>query len=224
MTQRMVLPLLFGLIGAAILVWLGTWQVQRLAWKQDVLAEISARITAAPVAVPPMPDPEADRFLPVQAEGALVGQELLVLASLKQVGAIYRVVSVFETGGRRLLLDRGYVRASQKPEQAAVGALKVVGNLHWPREVDSYTPKPDTKTGLWFARDVDAMAKALGTEPVLIVMRSGAGTLGGVTPYPVSIEGIPNDHLQYAITWYLLAIAWLGMTGYLLWRIRQETD
>jgi surfeit locus 1 family protein len=60
--------------GVAILVSLGVWQVQRLAWKEGVLAEIEARIAAAPVALPEAPDPEADRYLPVADGGAILGR------------------------------------------------------------------------------------------------------------------------------------------------------
>ncbi|TNE91503.1 MAG: SURF1 family protein, partial [Rhodobacteraceae bacterium] len=97
------------------------------------------------------------------------------------------------------------------------------GNLHWPEETDSYTPKPDEKTGLWFARDVPAMAVRLGTEPVLVVAARVEGDTQGIAPQPITITGIPNDHKQYAITWFLLAIVWAGMTIFLLWRIRRQS-
>jgi surfeit locus 1 family protein len=97
----------------------------------------------------------------------------------------------------------------------------VEGNLHWPEEVDGFTPAPDARTGLWFARDVPAMAEALGSEPVLIVARSP--TAPGIEPLPVDTSHIPNDHLGYAVQWFGLAAVWLGMTAYLLWRIRRRT-
>ena len=65
---RVILPLVFGLLGCAILVSLGIWQVQRLAWKQGVLAQIDARITAAPVALPIRPDRQRDQYLAVTAQ------------------------------------------------------------------------------------------------------------------------------------------------------------
>ncbi len=86
--------------------------------------------------------------------------------------------------------------------------------------MDGYTPEPDREAELWFARDVPAMAAALDTEPVLIVRRAG-GELPGVTPWPVDTAGIPNDHLEYAITWFSLAAIWLAMTGFLVYRMRK---
>ena len=224
MSRPMILPLLFGLIGAAGLVGLGVWQLQRLDWKEKILAEIAARIAAPPVALPAAPDPAADRYLPVSATGRFTGPALEVLVSRKQVGAGVRIIAAFETlDGRVLLVDRGFVAQEARGAlpQPSVGPLEVAGNLHWPDEVDSYTPAPDPAAGLWFARDVPAMAQALGTEPVLIVARSDTGD--GIEPLPVDGAGIPNDHFGYAVQWFSLAAVWLGMTGYLLWRIRRRT-
>ena len=71
MTRRMIAPLVFGVLGVAILVSLGVWQVQRLGWKTAIIADIEARLAAAPVAVPEDPRPEADQYLRVRAEGAI---------------------------------------------------------------------------------------------------------------------------------------------------------
>ncbi|MCF6445039.1 SURF1 family protein [Nereida sp. MMG025] len=219
---KLIAPLIFGAAGAAILISLGVWQMQRLEWKQGVLAEIQARINDAPVAVPVQPDPEGDRFLPVAAQGELTGEYLRVLVSQKRVGAGYRIISAFETEGRRILVDRGFMPVQSDDTPAAQGQVAYVGNLHWPEEVDSYTPAPDLAQNLWFARDVPAMADALNTEPVLLIARAATPADAAIAPLPVSTEGIPNDHLNYAITWFSLAIVWLGMTAFLAWRIRRE--
>ena len=91
--------LLIGLIGAAVLTSLGVWQVQRLAWKEAMLAEIEARIHASPVAVPGDPDPLRDRYLPVQVSGRTADRELLVLVSTRQLGAGFRLEGVYEDRG-----------------------------------------------------------------------------------------------------------------------------
>ncbi len=224
MLRRMIVPLLFGLGGFAILIGLGIWQVERLAWKEAVLADIDARIVAAPVELPQAGAVERgrDNYLPVKAAGRFTGEHVDVLVSRKQIGAGVRVIEVFETaGGRRVLVDRGFVTDDDRMKPRVSGSAEVVGNLHWPVEVDGFTPPPDGKTGLWFARDADAIAKALGTEPTFIVAREQTG--GGIEPMPVDTSAILNDHLQYAITWFSLGAVWLGMTFYLLWRIRQRT-
>lgn len=219
----MIAPLLFGLIGAGILIGLGLWQMQRLAWKEGILAEISARLNDPPVALPDAPDPAAHLYLPVQVSGRFLGEDIDVLASRKEIGAGFRVIAAFETTeGRRILIDRGFVTDEARALPRMAGDAAITGTLHWPRETDGYTPPPDPRTGMWFARDVPAMADVLRTEPVLVVARSDTGD--GIEPMPVGTEGIPNDHLQYAITWFSLAVVWLGMTGLLLWRIRRRID
>ncbi|MGC9448757.1 SURF1 family protein [Cereibacter johrii] len=223
MIRRMILPLLFGLIGAAILVSLGLWQVQRLQWKEAVLADIEARVAAPPVTLPEAPEAARDRYLPVTVSGRFTGEHIDVLASRKDRGAGYRVISAFETDeGRRILIDRGFLPQEDRGlPRTAVGA-GLTGNLAWPAEVDSFTPSPDPVSGIWFARDVPAMAEALSTEPVLVVAATPTGD--GIDPWPIGTEGIPNDHLGYAVTWFSLAVLWLGMTVLLLWRIRRRME
>lgn len=223
MTRRMILPLLFGLVGCAILIGLGTWQLQRLAWKQGILAQISARLTDTPVALPAAPDPVADKYLPVTATGRFTGPEITVLTSVREAGAGYRVVAAFQTDdGRMIMVDRGFLPEDQRAQPRSVSAARITGTLHWPAETDSFTPPPDEGRAIWFARDVPAMAAVMRTEPVLIVARADTGD--GITPLPVDTVGIPNNHLNYARTWFSLAAVWAGMTLLLLWRIRRRTD
>lgn len=224
MTRRMIFPILVGLVGTVILISLGVWQVQRLAWKEAIIAEIDDRIAAAPVALPAAPDPARDRFLPVTASGTITDAEIDVLVSVKGAGPGYRIVSAFDTDdGRRILLDRGFVVDGRKDEPRPAVRATVTGNLHWPDEVDRFTPAPDLGRNIWFARDVPAMAATLGTEPVMIVLRDTSEPDPPATPLPVDTSGIPNDHLEYAGTWFGLAAVWVGMTLFLLWRIRQRT-
>lgn len=218
--RRLVVPLLFGLVGAGVLSALGVWQLQRLTWKQTVLAQIDTRISAAPVAVPAKPDPEIDRYLPVTATGVLGASELHVLVGAKELGAGYRLIQPFEMDGRRIMVDRGFVPLEAKDAAHGTGPARLIGNLHWPEEVDGYTPEPDTERGIWFARDVPAMADALKTEPVLLIVRTQVSGPGeGITALPVDTASISNNHMQYAVTWFSLAAIWLAMTGYLIWRM-----
>lgn len=221
---RYIFPLILGLGGVAILLWLGFWQLDRLAWKEAMLTEIEAQISAAPGALPPEgTDTRPLKYQPVRLVGATTGQEVLVLSGQKGIGAGYQVISAFETGeGRRVLVDLGFVAEAQKAEKRSGTAMIVEGNLHWPEETDSYTPPPDPKTGLWFAREVEPMAAILGTEPILVVAAQIEGDAQGIEPQPIAITGIPNDHLNYAITWFSLAFVWAVMTLALLWRIRRQ--
>ena len=219
---RYVLPLFFGILGTVVLVSLGTWQMQRLVWKEGVLDEIAARIEAAPVAVPANPDPQRDRYLSVSASGAFTGEELHILASTRHVGAVYRVISPFETtDGRRIMVDRGWIKPPQKDAERPAGPATITGNLHWPDEIDGFTPESDAEKNIWFARDVPTLAAALEAEPVLIILRDTSETDPPVTPLPIDGAAIPNDHLEYVVTWYGLAIVWVLMTVYYLRRLRK---
>lgn len=220
--RRFLFFIIFGVAGLSVLLALGSWQLRRLAWKEDILAEIEARIAAEPVALPTNPKEMDDRYLPVTAAGVLLPGEVHVLVSVKRVGPGYRVIAPFLTdAGVAVLLDRGFVPSDQKDAQRGTGPMTVTGNLQWPRETDSYTPAPDIGTNTWFARDVPAMAVALGTQPILIVARSQTDPT--VTPMPVDTVGIPNDHLNYAITWFSLALIWAAMTAFFLWRTRAKS-
>lgn len=222
--RRNIGPLVIGIAGAAVLIALGVWQVQRLQWKEALLADIEARIAAEPVALPADPDPEADRYLPVRAEGVIGAEELHVLVSTKTEGAGFRIVAPFETGGgRRLLLDRGFVPDEAKGAERRTGRATVTGNLHWPDDRGSATPENDPGDNYWFARDLEQMAGVLETEPLLLVVRAEDPPAPGIMPLPVDASGIPNDHLEYAVTWFGLAAVWVAMSGYLLWRTARRT-
>ncbi|WP_104019276.1 SURF1 family protein [Roseovarius nitratireducens] len=220
MRKTLIVPLIFGIAGVAVLLGLGKWQLDRLAWKEGILADIEARISAAPVALPDEAEPQADRYLPVEVTGRIGARTLRVLVSRKQVGAGYRLISALDTGGRRVLLDRGFVKVAADIPQTS-GEVRVTGNLHWPDDRLSSTPENDVAGNTWFARDIAQMAEVLETEPVLVVARDVSPPEQGVTPLPVDTGGIPNDHLSYAITWFSLAVIWAAMTGAFIWRARR---
>lgn len=211
-----------GLGGVAILLALGIWQVQRLAWKEAILADIEARIATDPVAVPAAPDAALDRYLPVALEGRIADDFVRVLVSQKGMGAGYRIISALESAeGRRVLVDRGVIPVAVSMPPGAAQAVRVIGNLHWPEERDGFTPANDLAGNLWFARDLEELAAHLGAEPVLVIAREITPPEPAIRPLPVGTETIPNNHLSYAITWFSLALVWMGMTVFVLWRIRR---
>ncbi len=213
--KHWLVPLIFGIVGCAVLVSLGIWQVRRLAWKEGMLARIEAQMAGDPVPVFSQPFEE---FMPVVAEGTITGPEAHVLTSIRQVGAGFRIVSAFETQGRRILLDQGFVSQELKNAARPDRSVRITGNFRTVDEADFFTPDPDIDKNYWFARDVPALAGALGTEPILIILRETSEPEPLVTPLPVDTAGIPNDHQGYAVTWFSLAAVWAGMTGFLLWR------
>jgi surfeit locus 1 family protein len=220
---RIIFFVAIGLGGAAILISLGVWQLQRLGWKADILARIEAEIAADPVPLAAALTPEFRRYAPVDVTGRFGDGHIRMLASRKSIGPVYRIIRPFELDqGGRVLIDTGWQAQSAEVARVPQTRLTLTGNLDDPSEADGFTPAPDTAANIWFARDVPAMAEALGTDPFLVVLRDAPETDLGVTPWPVDSVGIPNDHLQYAITWFSLAAIWMAMTTYFVLRTRRS--
>lgn len=222
--RRLWGAVLFGIAGCAVLLALGFWQLARLDQKQALIAGIAAQLDAQPAAVPERANALADRWRPVTAEGQFTGEAVHVLSSRPGLGPGSRVIAVLETGGgRRLLVDRGFLpEGARRGADLAGGPAVVTGNLDWPRDADGFTPEPDLGRGLWFSRAAQPIAAHLGTEPVMIVARTVSGAdVPGLVPTPLGID-IRNDHLEYAITWFLLALVWAAMSLYLVWRVRRD--
>ncbi|MEM9049411.1 MAG: SURF1 family protein [Pseudomonadota bacterium] len=216
--RRIVFTLLVGGLGLATLLSLGVWQLQRLAWKEGVLAEIAARMNAPLPVFPARPEEARDEYRLVRVTGEIGARELHVLTSARPDGPGFRIIAPLTLAdGRRVLVDRGFVPEAAKSLPRSGGPAQITANILWPDDVTRYTPAPDERRNMWFARDAVAMAKALGTEPVMLVARSDTGA--GIRPLPVTVN-IPNDHLEYALTWFGLAAGWAGMT--LLFLIRGQ--
>lgn len=221
MNRRMIVPLLFGIFGTALFIALGTWQWQRLEWKTDLLAEIDARLMAEPVPVPFDANPENNKYLQVAISGTYEPKELHVLTFGGGFPG-YRVISpLVLSDGRRVLADRGIIGEPYKDDARNGGAVVATGALVWPDETDNYTPEPNLERNIWFAREVIAMADTLKTEPIMIAVQSSDNN-EGIKPQRVAVN-IPNNHLEYVLTWYGFAVIWIVMTTYLLWRIRNKT-
>lgn len=219
--RRYLVPLIFGIGGFAILASLGVWQMQRLAWKEGVLAEMEALLAGDPEPLDTALEEGVVRFTPVRVSGRTTGDEIHVLKSTGQ-GAGYRLISGFDTGDQGvILLDEGFIASSDKEKTRPPRDLTVVGNLHIPDDMTSSTPAADRERNIWYGRDVDEMAEALGTRPVYVVTRTVEAGDAVAAPLPLDTSGVPNNHLGYAVQWFGLAIVWAGMTIFLLWRIRK---
>lgn len=227
MFWRFIIPAVFGLVGTGILVALGLWQLDRADQKAVLIAEMELRIFDRPVGLPQAPEPEQHRYLPVNTSGRYLPEHVFVLSAQKAQGPGFHLVQAFETDeGRRILVERGYLPEAARPGLALdVGTLtQLAGNLHWPRDINSHTPGFDASRNLLFGRDVAEMAGLLDTEETLLVLRASEPPETAITPVPVYEVSIPDPHLGYAVQWFLMALAWSGMTVFFLWRIRTQRD
>jgi surfeit locus 1 family protein len=210
---------LFISLGSIILLLLGQWQLDRLVWKRSVLEEIESKVSGSPQSLPSDVKESLHKYLPVELSGKIKGSFVKVMASQKFIGAGYRVITPFELQkGNVILVDLGFIRHEFASKINLSGDLNIIGNLHWPKEVDFFTPDPDQKNNIWFARDVNELSKELGTEPILVVAKSFSPLIVHLDPLPINTKNIPNNHKQYAITWFALAFIWLGMGLFFIYR------
>ncbi|PDS77726.1 SURF1 family protein [Rhizobium sp. L43] len=223
-TPRRRLPVFTGilvLIALAILISLGTWQVERLHWKEGLLADIAARQVAAPV---PLAEIEAMaaasgdiEYRKVTATGRYINnKERHFFATWRGQTGYYIYTPLELADGRALFVNRGFVPFDNKePEMRMQGQLtdqqtvtglareKLPGKPSW------VVPDNDVAKNIFYWKDLDVMAESVGLEKASVIpffvdadsTPNPAGLpIGGVTQVD-----LPNDHLQYAFTWYGLA-------------------
>ena len=224
MLRRILFPLILGIAGCAVLIGLGLWQVDRLAWKQEILTEIDNRLAAAPVPLTRFVNEQSDEYSRVSVTGTPTGEELHVLVSGTQAGTGYRVISRFDTDIGAILVDQGLLALENKDAAPLRVQMRMVGTLLWPDDQNDSTPAPDLDENIWFARNVEAMSAALGTQPLMIIASQTSPADPRLTPLPVNTAIIKNDHFEYAVTWFLLAIVWAIMSLYLIFRITRQKD
>lgn len=231
--RRLLVPALVCLVGLAILVSLGVWQLQRLQWKEALIARVENRLGAAPLAAPgPSEWARLDltdaEYQPVTVTGRFLNaEEIRVVYTLTDpkgpAGGIgYLVMTPFETdGGWMVYVNRGFVpRDRADPATRAEGQIDgvttVVGLFRKPSGRSWFTPADDPARNAWFSRDpaVFAAAQALpsGTvAPYIVDANFDPGLPGGLPQGGETIVSFPNNHLQYAVTWFGLALALVGV-------------
>jgi surfeit locus 1 family protein len=218
-------------IGMAILIALGVWQLQRLKWKEGLLAHIAALQSARAVAAGPVLDELARGrdvdFTRVKLScPGLPSAPFLELYGLREGQAGARLISACKVDSasyRTILVDRGFiadtVAARPKVDSAAAQPFEVTGVLRKPDKPSFVSPK--NTPAHWFTRDVAAMARALAAPapaPVFLFAETATNPeLPALVPAPVPAD-IPNRHLEYALTWFGLAAALAGVYAAMLFR------
>jgi surfeit locus 1 family protein len=230
-------------IGLALLIGLGTWQLQRKAWKENLIARVNGRITQ-----PPQPLPPRSQWSTLTADQSEYAHVKFTATFLPGEAFVYTAGSslrpdVTEQGfwvfaparladGAVVLVNRGFVPTALKDAATrAPGTLtapvELVGYLRWPEERGLFAPADDIKANLFFTRDQKAMAAAHGwtLEAPFYIDQEAPVPAGGL-PKPGRIEvDLPNNHWQYALTWYGLALALMGVYGvWLAGRLRRRAE
>jgi len=221
-----LVPTLFTLVAVVVCAGLGVWQVERLQWKRHLIAERAAALAAPPVAPPRMPgEAAAMEYRRVMVAGEFLhDREILRIAAGETGGSRYDVLTPLrEADGRVVFIDRGLIPVDlQDPAKRAAGQpaglVRVTGVLRLPPQEKPSVFLPDNKPerNLWFWLDLRAMAAAGSMSEVapFYIVADATPNPGGWPKGREVAEPLPNNHLQYAITWFALAIA--ALVVYLL--------
>lgn len=230
----------FVLVAIGVLVALGTWQLDRRAWKEQLIADLDAKLSAKATDLPARErwqrlDAATDEFRRVAFPAEfLPGQEALVYSSGSSLrpdatGPGYWVFAPARlTGGSLVIVNRGFVpEGKQNPDTRKEGqpsrVVDIVGVMRWPEQRNQFTPKDEPEKGLWFARDPASMAAAKnwGSVAPFYIDQEAPLAPGGLPKVGPLKASFPNNHLQYAVTWYGLALAIL-IAAVFLWRARRR--
>lgn len=214
-----------ALIAAAALLFagfaaLGTWQVQRLFWKLDLIERVEQRVHASPLEAPAGPvTAAADEYRHVVLHGRFLhAQETLVQAVTEQGPGWWLVTPLQRADGRSVLVNRGFVTTDANARASRPdGEVTITGLLRLSEPRGGFLRRNDPTAGRWFSRDVQAIATARGladAAPYFVDADAGADAwpVGGLT-----VVSFHNNHLVYALTWFGLA----AMVAGAAWMVRR---
>jgi surfeit locus 1 family protein len=227
-----------ALAGFATLVSLGVWQLHRLAWKRDLIERVEQRVHAPPVAAPgraqwPQVTVANSEYLHVSVQGRFRHDREALVQAVTELGGGFWVITPFETvDGFVVLINRGFVPPPRRdpmtrPQGQIEGVTTVTGLLRISETGGAYLRANEPAANRWYSRDVAAIAAARGLTDVAPYFidadasagQSDAGPIGGLT-----VIAFSNNHLQYALTWFGLALMVVGGAFLVLryeWRWRK---
>jgi surfeit locus 1 family protein len=219
-------PAVATAIAAALLISLGNWQMRRLAWKEGLISAIEQRTRLDPVSLAEAEERAAKgegiEYLRVKVSGRFGNdKELHFYAFDEQSGPGYQIFTPMRTNdGNVVIINRGYVpEALVDPASRRAGELDgevtVTGLVRGPEEARLFSPANEPAKNIWFTRDLPAMAAALGpgakVAPFFIDAEAEPAVPGGWPKGGTTRLTLPNRHLEYALTWYGLAAALIGV-------------
>jgi len=228
--RALIGPSILTLIGVVVLCGLGVWQLERKAWKEGLLAAIAERVGAAPVDLPlesawPTLMPGHDEYRHVRLTGRFLNDkeahlQANLVAKGPDDGALgYDILTPLrQEDGSLVIVNRGFVPLDKKdPATRRDGQIAsettVTGLVRFPQSHPWFVPADDPAKNVWFSRDPAPIAKAYGLKRIAPVIVD-ADTGESKAKYPIggrTLIDIPNDHLQYALTWFALALALMAV-------------
>lgn len=235
--RSVVLAGIFSTLGIAVLLGLGFWQLERRVWKEELIARIEARTNAPAVAIPSEGDwknvsAERDEYRRVTARGAFRhDREVQVYTVVSEqkgrlAGPGYWVMTPLElNSGAAVIVNRGFVPLDRRlPDTRSAGQVAgqttVTGLLRMPEQATRFSPENDPARNAWYRRDPGEIARALKLERVapFTIDADATPNPGGLPESGRTRINFRNDHLQYAVTWFGLALALAGVFAAFAWQ------
>ncbi|WLR94914.1 SURF1 family protein [Shinella zoogloeoides] len=209
----------FLLFLAAVFLTLGTWQVQRLFWKLDLIERVEARIHADPVPAPSRAEwntvsAEKDEYRRVGVTGLFLHDKTVLVQAVTERGAGFWVLTpLILADDTAVIVNRGFVPADRRDPAArvaselAAGPVAVTGLLRISEPGGAFLRSNDPAGDRWFSRDVAAIAAAKGIADVApyFIDADATPNPGGLPIGGLTVVAFRNTHLVYALTWYALA-------------------
>lgn len=222
---RLLWPSVGAALALAVLVGLGTWQWQRKAWKEGIVAKIETRVSAPPVDLVPLltaSEPESDlEYTHVRVRGRYLHDKERYLYAPQQPGLGWHVLTPLVTdSGPVVWINRGFVpdarRAPESRKDGLVeGSATATGLLRTPK-AGAFTPSNDVARNIWHWADIagltaSAFQAGQAVLPVVVEADATETPPGGLPQGGVTRLQIPNRHLEYVLTWYGLAATLIGV-------------
>jgi surfeit locus 1 family protein len=236
-TRSSAANLVFALLGVLLFagfVALGTWQLERRAWKHDLISRVEQRVHAHAVAAPFVADWPGinsvhDEYLRVDLTGQFQHDKETLVQAVTRLGSGFWVLTPLRRAdGSMVLINRGFVppetsfraaRAATEPK----GEVTVTGLLRLTEPGGAFLRHNDALTDRWFSRDVAAIAAARGLGPVAPFFVDAAASAAAASERLQPVGGLTvvsftDNHFVYALTWYALALMVVGAA----WRVVRE--
>lgn len=236
--RGLIAPGIATLVALAILLGLGVWQVERKTWKENLIARIVSQSKADPVAPPAHGtwDPATDEFRHVRVSGRFLNDKETLVHGLaagdtpgRALQGFYVITPLARTDGGTVLVNRGFVPTELKAQATrqdglVEGETTVTGILRASEARSLFVPEADPAKDEWFNRDVPGIAKARSLSdaaPYLIETDSVPGQASWPRGGQLRVD-LPNNHLQYAFTWFGIAACLLGVFSVFAWKRLHE--
>jgi surfeit locus 1 family protein len=220
-------PAVATLLGVAFLISLGNWQMRRLSWKRGLIGSIAERVHAPPVTLA-LAEERASlggdvEYTRVKVDGTgLNDREIHLYALDDQYGPGFDIITPLRLAdGSIVLVNRGFVPnelkdPAKRPAGQITGDVTVTGLLRAPDVQTMFVPANDAQHNIWYWRDAGAMAATLGADAprvhqYVIDAEASPPVPGGWPKGGVTHLELPNRHLEYALTWYALAVTLVGV-------------